>query len=103
MGSSPLDCRKKLNVKKIPLIKFTSEHLFKILKIFCWGIRNILEIPFHGLRRTKNLVIKSPNVVSLDMLRGPRLHGMPHGGNISPTWPFVFERCKLSLNTMHQR
>jgi hypothetical protein len=40
------------------------------------------------------LAIKSPNVVSLHMPRRPRLHGMPHGGNISPTRPLVFERCK---------
>lgn len=55
MGSSPLDCRKKPNVTKIPLIKLTSEHLFKILKIFCWGIGNIPRNSFSQIEKDNKL------------------------------------------------
>jgi hypothetical protein len=93
MGSSPFDCKNKPNVKRNPLIKILNIYS-KFLRSFVGALETFLEVLFHGLKRTKNLAIKSPNVVNFHMPRRPKLHGMPHGGSINPTQPLVFEKCK---------
>jgi hypothetical protein len=54
-----------------PLIKLTFEHFFKKINISYWSIRIFLSmIPYHRLRRTKNLVIRSRNA-NFPRSRGP--------------------------------
>lgn len=66
-----LIAKEKPKVRNPPLIKLTFEHFFKRINIYYWSIRSISSrIPYHKLRKTKKLVIRSPNV-NFPRSRGP--------------------------------
>jgi len=53
----------KLKVWNPPLIKLTFEHFFKINNIYYWSRGSISSmIPYQSMIRTRNLVMRSPNV-----------------------------------------